>query len=68
MALKYEQHYRPLWKKIDFKDWLRPVKNDSTRAYSAYCKSDMYAKLTDLKKHMMSKKHKKCSSSFRDSK
>ncbi|XP_047027827.1 uncharacterized protein LOC124635914 [Helicoverpa zea] len=34
MPPKYSQHYRSEWEQmLDFKDWLQPVKDDTTKAY-----------------------------------
>lgn len=60
MPPKYSQHYRSEWEKMtDFKEWLQPVKNDTTKAYCKYCKCDIMAKLYCLKQHISSTKHKK---------
>lgn len=56
----YAQNYRSEWEKYEeFKNWLKPVPGDSTKAFCSYCHSEMYAKLNDLKKHLETKKHKK---------
>ncbi|CAG5050136.1 unnamed protein product [Parnassius apollo] len=56
----YTQHYRSEWENNEeFKHWLRPVPGDSSKAFCNYCRSEMYAKLNDLKKHLETKKHKK---------
>lgn len=59
MPPKYSQHYRSDWEKMAvFKEWLQPVANDRTKAYCKYCKCDMAAKLSILKLHILSAKHK----------
>lgn len=60
MPPKYSQHYRLEWEKmVDFKDWLQPVANDTTKAYCKYCKCEIIAKVACLKLHISSAKHKK---------
>lgn len=60
MPPKYSQHYRSEWEQmLDFKDWLQPVKDDTTKAYCKYCKCEMIAKVHCLKLHILSIKHKK---------
>ncbi|XP_040077359.1 uncharacterized protein LOC120849243 [Ixodes scapularis] len=65
MPLKYDQHYRKSWESLPaFKGWLRPVENESTKAPCAYCRSEFYAKLSDIKKHAATTKHKKSSEPY----
>ncbi|KAH9378338.1 hypothetical protein HPB48_009927 [Haemaphysalis longicornis] len=65
MPPKYEQHYRKSWKSLpEFKGWLRVVENDRTKASCAYCMSEFYAKLSDIKKHAATTKHKKSSEPY----
>ncbi|GBP43091.1 hypothetical protein EVAR_96353_1 [Eumeta japonica] len=46
MPPKYSQHYRTEWEKmLDFKDWLQPVENDTTKAY--YLGDQEYSLLLD---------------------
>ena len=52
----YIQRYHKKWKK-QYK-WLRPVETDNTKAYYVYCKSELYAKNSDLIKHSETLKHK----------
>ena len=59
---KYQQHYRKEWENI-YK-WLTPVTSDPARAFCTYCKTQIYAKLTDIKKHANTKKHKVKSNPF----
>jgi hypothetical protein len=48
----YSQKYRKEWESgPEFKGWLKPVIGDDCRAYGAYCRSDMLAKMYDIKKH-----------------
>lgn len=62
MPPKYEQHYRKSWESLpEFKGWLRVMENDRTKASCAYCMSEFYAKLSDIKKHATTTKHKKSS-------
>ncbi|XP_077399768.1 uncharacterized protein LOC144034693 [Vanacampus margaritifer] len=54
----YSQKYRKDWESVpEFKGWLKPVIGDVRRAYCAYCKSDMLAKVYDIKKHSVTAKH-----------
>ncbi|XP_077357277.1 uncharacterized protein LOC144004157 [Festucalex cinctus] len=54
----YSQKYRRDWESVpEFKGWLKPVIGDVRRAYCAYCKSDMLAKVYDIKKHSVTAKH-----------
>lgn len=65
MPPKYEQHFREIWQqKPEFKHWLKPVANDSTRAFCAYCSCELAAKVTDIKKHSSTLKHKKKADPF----
>ncbi|CAG5047081.1 unnamed protein product [Parnassius apollo] len=60
MVPKYSQHYRADWEKMaDFKEWLQPVENDTSKAYCKYCKCEMIAKLSVLRLHISSAKHRK---------
>lgn len=60
MPPKYTQHYRSEWEQmVDFKEWLQPVDNDTTKAFCKYCKCEIIAKLYSLKQHIASSKHKK---------
>ncbi|XP_031724785.1 zinc finger protein 862-like [Anarrhichthys ocellatus] len=54
----YSQKYRKEWESVpEFKGWLKPVIGDDCRAYCAYCKSDMLAKIYDIRKHCATAKH-----------
>ena len=54
----YSQKYRKEWESYpEFKGWLKPHVGDDTRACCLYCKSDFYAKIGDVRKHMATKKH-----------
>lgn len=54
MTVKYSQHYRSEWKLMsEFKEWLQPVQNNSTKAY---CKCNIVAKIYCLKQHLSSSK------------
>lgn len=55
----YTQKYRKEWEQEDeFKSWLKSVPGDDLKAYCSLCKSELLAKVTDLKKHSVTKKHK----------
>lgn len=58
----YAQKYRPEWEQQeDFKMWLKPVITDPSKAFCSFCHSEIFAKLSDLRKHADTKKHKqKC--------
>ena len=54
----YSQKYRKEWESVpEFKGWLKPVIGDDCRAYCANCRSDMLAKMYDIKKHCATAKH-----------
>lgn len=46
------------------KDWLMPVERDNSKALCKFCKCELLAKLSDLKKHVNSQKHIKSSQPF----
>lgn len=55
----YAQKYRKEWEtEEEFKNWLRPVANDPTKAFCTYCHCEMFARIGDIKKHRTTKKHK----------
>ncbi|KAI5643242.1 hypothetical protein NE865_04660 [Phthorimaea operculella] len=55
----YSQKYRPEWEAMEeFKNWLKPVSNDQTKAFCSLCHTEMFAKLADLRRHIDTKKHK----------
>lgn len=69
MPPKYNQHYRAEWELLsDFKEWLKPVENDTTKAYCKYCKSQIVAKYYCLKQHALSSKHLKAMEPLRGQK
>ena len=52
----YNQKYWREWESYpEFKGWLKPHVGDDTRAYCLYCKSDFYAIIGDVRKHMATK-------------
>ncbi|KAL7382723.1 hypothetical protein ABVT39_026993 [Epinephelus coioides] len=54
----YSQKYRKEWEaNPDYKGWLKQFIGDNTRAYCMYCKTDFYAKPSDIKKHATTQKH-----------
>lgn len=54
----YTQKYRKEWESNpEFKGWLKQFIGDDTSACCLYCKADFYAKLSDVKKHMLTQKH-----------
>ena len=58
MGPTYAQAYRKSWESFpDLKDWLRPVESDKTKAYCLYCKCEITAKLSDVRRHTSSVKH-----------
>lgn len=58
----YIQKYRSEWEQMEeFRNWLRPVSTDLTKAFCKLCHVEMFAKIADLRRHAESKKHKnKC--------
>lgn len=48
----------------ELQQWIRPVVGSKRKAYCLYCKCDMNAKLSDLRKHATSAKHVKASEPF----
>lgn len=65
MSKKYSQHFRDFWLKDEkFKDWLRKVEGDDTKAMCKYCKCSLGAKLSDLEKHRNTVKHKRAAEPF----
>ncbi|XP_053951233.1 uncharacterized protein LOC128858736 [Anastrepha ludens] len=58
MPKVYKQNFRDAWlQDEEFKQWIRKDCTDPTRAYCAYCKSSIGAKLFDIRHHAASKKH-----------
>ena len=56
----YSQKFRKEWESNpEFNGWLKPFIGDNTRAYCLYCKTDFYAKLCDIKKHVNSETYTK---------
>ncbi|CAH2088617.1 unnamed protein product [Euphydryas editha] len=48
----YKQHYKSEWEQNkDFKNWLKPVPGDPTKALCTYCKREFSAKMSDIKRH-----------------
>lgn len=48
---------RDVWLQVaEFKIWLRKDVTDDTRAYYSYCNSKISAKLSDIRKHVATKK------------
>lgn len=65
MPPKYEQDYQKNWGYLPkFKGWLRPVEKERTKASCAYCMSEFYAKLSNIKKHANTTKHKNSSEPY----
>lgn len=61
----YDQCYRKCWESFtDLKDWLRPVEKDKKKAYCAFCKCELNAKLSDLRRHLETQKHVKAADPF----
>ncbi|KAK7081527.1 hypothetical protein SK128_013447, partial [Halocaridina rubra] len=59
---QYTQCLRVSWQSMDkFKEWLKPVQSDKTKAYCNYYKSTLNAKLCDLRKHVTSGRHRQSS-------
>lgn len=55
---QYKQKFRSEWLKAnDFKDWIREVPGDSSKAYCCICKAGLTAKYSDLISHSKTKKH-----------
>ena len=47
------------WEKDSlYKSWILPVKTDCHKAYCRFCMKELVAGLSELKKHMLSNKHK----------
>ena len=56
--VQYSQNYRNEWESIpEFKDWIQPVSSDRTKAFCKFCKTEIRAKVFDLKKHLTTTKH-----------
>lgn len=54
-----KQKFRDEWLNMkEFKNWLRPVKENPLKAYCCYCRFEMISELSTVKKHMNSIKHK----------
>lgn len=65
----YKQRYKVEWEKSpNFKQWLKPVPGDDTRAKCLYCRKDFLAKLSDIQRHCDSVHHKKQAKPFLDKK
>ncbi|KAK3885197.1 hypothetical protein Pcinc_010541 [Petrolisthes cinctipes] len=68
MPTQYTQSFRVSWLSVDeLKGWLQPVEGDKTKAYCCYCKTDLNAKLCDLRKHATTQRHRKCANIVTDS-
>ncbi|KAK3889102.1 hypothetical protein Pcinc_006845 [Petrolisthes cinctipes] len=68
MPPQYTQSFRVSWLSVDeLKGWLQPVEGDKTKAYRCYCKTDLNAKLCDLRKHATTQRHRKCANIVTDS-
>jgi len=54
-----KKKFRDEWLNMkEFKNWLRPVKENPLKAYCCYCRFEMISELSTVKKHMNSIKHK----------
>ena len=61
----YDQCYKKSWESFpELKDWLRPVEKDNKKAFCMFCKCEVNAKLSDLKRHAETKKHVKATDPF----
>lgn len=50
--------YRKSWESMrDLKEWLLHVERDNSKALCMFCKSELLAKLSNLKEHAHSQKH-----------
>lgn len=68
MAPSYTQVYRKSWESFpDIKDWLRPLEKDTTKAYCVFCKCEITAKLSDLRRHTTSVKYVRATESLSSS-
>lgn len=65
MAPVYPQLYRKAWETLpELKDWIRSVESDNRKIYCVYCKCEISAKLSDLRKHVKAKRHNKAAEPF----
>jgi len=65
----YCQHYRSEWEDEPlFRGWLKPVEGDSTKAFCAFCKTEIMAKYCDIRKHCETSKHNLKSNPYLDPK
>lgn len=56
----FKQKYTTRWEKIEeFKDWLLPVENAPHKAFCSACKMQLASKVSILKSHNKSEKHRK---------
>lgn len=56
----FKQKYTARWEKIEeFKDWLLPVENAPHKAFCSACKMQLASKVSILKSHNKSEKHRK---------
>lgn len=61
----YAQCYRKSWESLpELKEWLRPVEKDKKKAYCLFCKFEINSKLSDLKRHVETRKHVKAAQPF----
>ncbi|KAL4719405.1 hypothetical protein ACJJTC_015099, partial [Scirpophaga incertulas] len=55
----YLQKYRKEWEdNSDFKGWLSPVQGTDLKGMCRWCQTEFFAKISDIKKHSQSIKHK----------
>ncbi|CAH2086585.1 unnamed protein product [Euphydryas editha] len=55
----YSQKYRKEWEdNPNFKGWLAPVQGTDLKGMCRWCQAEFFAKISDIKKHSESKKHK----------
>ncbi|CAK1590602.1 unnamed protein product [Parnassius mnemosyne] len=65
----YKQRYKTEWEKSpNYKQWLKPVSGDDTRAMCTFCKKEFLAKISDIQRHYESANHKKQAKPFLDNK
>ncbi|GLH01769.1 5-hydroxyisourate hydrolase [Gryllus bimaculatus] len=61
---KYKQCYRTEWESMPhFKDWLKPVHGEPTRAFCTYCDKSLHAHRLSLLKHACTARHTKAAQS-----
>ncbi len=58
----YKQKYNKKWERdLQLKGWIAPVPKDCYKASCKTCKKELAAGLSELKKHLQSKKHQELS-------